>query len=482
MCAKREKKGEITVYLALSMTVLLAFVLAVIEAARVETIRFQIECAADMSLYSTLAEYQRTLQRRFHLFFVDTTYGKEVTGLSETERHLCAYLDENLDVQDGLPVIGAKDFLALHAVSADITGVSLATDKDCLVLKSQAVSYMRHRTGLTTAEEILGNLREIDSRHLEEGIEQQREKNRAEIKKQDGRRVKVDDEWKTIHIDDPAGHIPVRDSGVAYLVTGDSGGVSGASIHAADYVSARDCDQGGGLAPEREAADGTADEALFGEYLLEHLSRYTAQKADTQLRYEVEYVLGGKDRDAENLKYVINRILLIREVVNYLYLRQDSLKQMQARAAAAVVSAVALMPELEELLTEGILLAWAYTESVNDVKILLEQGRVPLQKSSQDWQMGFMDMLHYQTALTGGSGGTGMSYEDYLRVFLLMENREDKALRLGDVIEMDMRRTPGNRQFRLDRCLESLEAELTAESAYGYTYLVRKRYGYEMLE
>lgn len=472
-----------SVYLALSMMVLLAFVLSVIEAARVGTIRFQIECAADISLYSGLAEYQRELLSRFDLFFVDTAYGTDGTGFDKLQFHLKEYMDYNLDTGRELVLPGQRDFLALSAVSAEVASASFATDESCLVLKSQAVSYQKERTGLNLAEDILGNINCVKGRHMEDGIEKERERNRREIKSRDGKRVEVaEGQWKKISIDDPVGHIPVRDSGMVYLVTKGSGGVSGTSVNLENSPSHRTCNSGEGLAPEREAADGFADEVLFGEYLLEHLGCYTAQKPGGCLTYELEYILGGESEDAANLKYVLNRILLIREVSNYLYLQQDESKKMQAEIAALAVSAVMFMPELADILTEGILLAWAYTESVNDVRILLEKGRVPLLKTAADWELGFFDMLHYQSALKGGGGESGLCYEDYLRMFLAMENKEKKAVRFADIVEMDVRKLSENRVFRLDNCIESMEVNFTAESRYGYTYAIKKRYGYEMLE
>lgn len=480
---KREKyTGEITVYLALSLTILVSFVVTVIEAARVETIRFQIECAADAGMYSALAEYQRELWEQYHLFFVDTAYGSRSVGLSMLEQHMEEYMDYNLDTGRELILPGTRDFLALRAAEADVLSASLATDEDCLVLKSQAVSYMKESTGIGLASDILDNMKYVEEKDMLQGIEEQREKNREQIRKRDGKKICVDGEWKEVKIDDPAGHIPVRDSGLAYLVTADSGGVSGKAVTPSAFVSGRDCNSGDGLAPEREAAEGIADEIWFGEYLLKHLGSYTERKNGSHLQYEIEYVLGGKSNDAENLKYVLNRILAVREVSNFLYLQQDTVKQTQAQAAAAAVSAVMLMPELADILKEGILLAWAYTESVNDLKILLEKGRIPLRKEKSDWRLGFLDMLHYQSALKGGNGGRGLSYQDYVRILLIMENKTEKAKRFADIVEMDVRDTAGNEVFRLDNCLESMEVCFTAESQYGYSYTIQKRYGYEMLE
>ncbi len=478
--------GEITVYLALSMTVLLAFVLSVIESARTETIRFQIECAADMAMYSALAEYQRELWKQYHLFFVDMSYGSLQDGVWQTERHLKDFMEYNLNPEKDLEIagglFGVRDFLDINRAEAEVLSTSLATDETCGVLKSQAVSYMKECMGVGLVCDAMENMRYIEEHDMLQGIEEERERNREQIRERQNKKVWVGGEQKRIEIEDPAGHIPVRDTGMVYLVTSDSGGVSGQAMTPSAYVSGRTCNVGEGAAPERQLAAGMMDELLFGEYLLRHLGCYTERKTDCRLQYELEYIINGKSNDAENLKDILNRILLIREVSNFFYLQTDEEKQSKAGAVAAAVAAVTFMPELEEILKEGILLAWAYTESVNDVKILLEQGKVPLQKERTDWKLGFLDMLHYRTALTGGSGGRGMSYEDYLRVLLLLQNAGEKAERFADIVEMDVRRVAGNENFCLDHCTESVEVYFTAESGYGYEYSIQKRYGYEMLE
>ena len=55
------RKGYITVFLALSLTVILSLVFTLIEGARISAIRMKVECAADIGMNSVLAEYHREL-------------------------------------------------------------------------------------------------------------------------------------------------------------------------------------------------------------------------------------------------------------------------------------------------------------------------------------------------------------------------------------------------------------------------------------
>lgn len=52
-----------------------------------------------------------------------------------------------------------------------------------------------------------------------------------------------------------------------------------------------------------------------------------------------------------------------------------------------------------------------------------------------------------------------------------------KQLRM-DIIEMNMRQF-SNSSFRIDSCLEFLEAEIYFKSGFGYAYHIKRNYGYE---
>ena len=83
---KREKYlyagGYLTVFLALTITVLLSLILLLLEGARINAIRMKTETAGNIAVRSALGEFHRELLRQYDLYFIDTSYG---TGAGGTE-------------------------------------------------------------------------------------------------------------------------------------------------------------------------------------------------------------------------------------------------------------------------------------------------------------------------------------------------------------------------------------------------------------
>ena len=62
------------------------------------------------------------------------------------------------------------------------------------------------------------------------------------------------------------------------------------------------------------------------------------------LSYELEYIIGGQKSDRENLKKTVNRILLIREGMNYATLAKSAKMRGEAMALAAAITGAAALP------------------------------------------------------------------------------------------------------------------------------------------
>ena len=73
---------------------------------------------------------------------------------------------------------------------------------------------------------------------------------------------------------------------------------------------------------------------------------------------------------------------------------------------------------------------------------------------------GFLD----QSCISSGSAGLSML--------------GSQVMGEGDVIEMDIRQTPGNANFRLDGCFDTYTAHMEVESRFGYTYEMTRQYGF----
>lgn len=92
--------GYLTVYLALTMAVLLSLCLALIEGVRSNAIRMETECVTEIGLDSILAEYHRELLEQYNLFAIDSTYGTAFAGYENVKKHLTNYLQRNLSQED----------------------------------------------------------------------------------------------------------------------------------------------------------------------------------------------------------------------------------------------------------------------------------------------------------------------------------------------------------------------------------------------
>ena len=82
------KRGSITVFLSISLTIILSLIGAVIESARYSALRTRTEMIMEMGLMSIFAEYNRELLKDYDLLFIDTTYGTNKADIAATEEHL----------------------------------------------------------------------------------------------------------------------------------------------------------------------------------------------------------------------------------------------------------------------------------------------------------------------------------------------------------------------------------------------------------
>ena len=70
-----EKKGSITVFLALILSLLLSLVATSIQSVQAAAARTQILNSMDIGLYSLFGQYDRFLLKNYDLFFLDGTQG-----------------------------------------------------------------------------------------------------------------------------------------------------------------------------------------------------------------------------------------------------------------------------------------------------------------------------------------------------------------------------------------------------------------------
>ena len=115
--------------------------------------------------------------------------------------------------------------------------------------------------------------------------------------------------------------------------------------------------------------------------------------------------------------------------------------------------------------------AWAAAESENDL-LLLEAGKkVAFIKNSENWAVPVSSSLEYlwTDEYRQPAKATGYDYEDYLRVLLFLENREQKLLRCMDLIQLNMKGS-GNRDFDLKEYYGGFQFEAVVKDK-KFTYI-----------
>lgn len=472
-------KGGITVFLTGILAVLMSFTLICVDAVRFYAIQVEAECIADMGLDSIFAEYNRKLLEQYDLFFIDTSYGYSQPAYQRTEAHLVDYMEQNLQSGQDILTWNARDFLDMRLEDAQLLAASLATDDGGRDVRYQAVEYMRDQVGLAFIEDMQRQMEtvydyDMDGRNVEEEAARiEEEIHGVELPRQQ----LEDGSFTEVPVDNPADSVNSnRFKGILYLVTEDASQISDSVVNTANYVSQRECNRGTGAAAEETGS--IVDEILFQEYLLEKCSYYTNVKEDGELSYEMEYILGGKSSDVENLKWVAGRLILLREVANVSYLYTDRQKMEEADLLAWGLSIVAWKPQLQPLIKNSVLFAWAYAESIQDVRLLLSGSKVPLLKTAETWHLSLDHMLNYTEHLEQNEEGDGLDYAMYLRILLLLEDEEEKTKRFMDIVEMNLRRTEGNHSFRMDGCVDAVTAQILISGKGNAEVQLIKKYSY----
>lgn len=482
---RRYLPGYLTVYVSLTLAVVLSLCLVLIEGARRSVMGLEAECAVDLGMDSVLAEYHREVFDRYGLLVLDTSYGTDYPSCYNTQAHLDYYLEQNLSCEDRRLGFLYGDLLRPSLSQTTIRRISLITDQEGAVFRRRALEVMKAKMGLEIIEKVTDWVGTVEEKGL---LERNMEAEAAAVEQQIQTCGELSEaEWTKTRIKSPAAfEEEMRREGILKWVIREGETLSGQVIDTGQYLSGRaargELNRGSG---EAVAELDPLEEILYHEFLLENSGHYGACRQGSLLQYQTEYLLAGCGKDSENLSRTADWICAIREVANTLYLYGDSVKSEEVRTAAQFLSELFALPEIEPLLETAIFLGWAYLESLYDVKLLLEGGRVPLMKEKESWHYGLRGIwssLTEGSAPDGNADGEsrteGLCYEDYLRVLLCLEDQETLTCRFLDLMEMDVRATEGNAAFRADGCAVSLTAEVTVESAFGYSITLEREKTY----
>lgn len=487
------KRGSITVFLALILSLVTALVCTGIESVRMAAARTQILNGTDIGLYSLFGQFDREMLKDYDLFLLDGSCGEGSLDLASVYDNFSSYMK---------PVL-KQNSQKLSVVQGGFSAYRLLTDEGGEPFYNQVVQYMKETLGSQGVSLLLDKMKdrkekteqaeqageqaengdiienydaemEENNRKNEEALAEA-EKNPEGGELEDGDNVTAPPQ-KVVN---PISIIRrIRKMGILELVIPGNKGVYDGQVQAGTLLSRREKQKGMPMYEPEKTDTSYTSQILFQQYLMEKLGNYSAPGKGA-LKYQTEYILGGKTGDIENLKSVAGRLLLIREGVNIVHLVSDGTKRAQAAGLASAIASAFLIPPATGVIEAALLLCWAFGESILDVRELFDGGKVPLVKSASDWQLSLENLPELLNGLDSVRRGSedGMSYEDYLQVLLLGVSREEKITRAMDMIELCVREK-GRKNFRMDSCIVAAEISVDVKANKRKVFNVTRAYGY----
>ena len=436
-CGK--ERGSITLFLALILSLLLSLVCTSIESVCMASARTQILNSMDIGLYSVFGQYDRKLLEEYDLFALDGSMGGGQLNLAKICDNLESYMK---------PVLKQNSQkLELH--QSGLTGYRLLTDECGEVFYQQIVQYMQETLGSQGVQLLLNKMSDrerkteeadLKAKQAETGgsidrydseMNQASQKSRQAAQEAENRQQQEGQISTQPQADNPISIIKrIMKMGILELVLPPGREISTRTVSKDTMVSGRQLQQGMEM-PDGVTADSSyTSGVLFQQYLMNHLGNYTDPSKES-LAYQMEYVFGGRDNDIDNLKSVASKLLFIREGVNFACLMADNVKRTEAQALAAAIASGFLVPPAAVVIESALLLCWAFAESVLDVRELFAGGKIPLVKTSADWQISLSNLSSLMEGLDSmrKNNEHGLSYEDYLQVLILPVSKEKKVMR-----------------------------------------------------
>lgn len=457
-------KGYLTVFLALSLSLLSGVILVLTQSAVRNGGKERLEGAVDIGMNAVLGEYGTALFDRYELLYVDASYLEREPSVVNVESRLDYYVRKNLNpLKRGL-------WGKLYLQEVTVTDFRTAAAGNGASVKKQAATYIGER-GIQRKEAQVAECAETAEALAAFDAVEEWQTLMEELAGMELPRVKnKKGQWEEVPLGNPADSVfGLLLSDVLYLIKADLSAVGTESIEPAEYISHR------GFRNLGTEETGKGDDILFLNYLFEKLGSYRLIREDSVLHCQLEYIVSGKGSDFENLEAVAEILMKWRFADNVSCAFADDSLYKAALDTARGLYAVQLKPEFEAPVAESLLYACAYLETIGDLKCLFSGGCVVLQKKGL--QSGVAQVLSGSIPEML-SQTEGLCYEQYLACMLMRLPEEEKNLRAMDVMEMDLRRLTNNPYFAMDWCLESFQAEVSVKDGLGKEYRLKRAYGY----
>lgn len=469
--AEKNPAGSISVFFAILLPLVCSLFFSMLEVTRIRGLDVNSRQMALQMLENTFSEYQPLLWQQYGILALDMGYA---SGEGDIAKVAARMMEFGTWYDQAVGGDGQERFLALSPGGCEITAYELLTDHGAVALIRQGARTAGEDTALETIRQWIGqadDTSEGQSSDLDIGkLVDQGKMALDQVKaqqKEAGEAVEETDVSEPVPAEE--GKMPQdnpfdlfrewEEKGLLALVMDPERSLPEAAVDPSAMVSGRDLAKGTAKTAENATL---VERVLFGQYLLQRFATYRQSdgvEEGTGLRYQVEHVIGGKGADRENLEAVVARILLLREVQNVIAIASDSKKMGQALEAATALAGFTGNPAIIQLVQAAVVGVWAFVESVLDIRLLLEGGKVPVVKNGAQWTSDLFCLGQYVSPkVRAKNGDDGMTYEDYLRGMLAVLPSEELGLRACDVMENTLCGSDTYAMARMDEMIVSVEA------------------------
>ncbi len=485
----QQEKGSITVFSLLSLLLITAALFALLEGTRLQEMRRFAKLQTETSLESTFANYNGCLWKNYHLLGTD---------LSQME----LILEDSANGRLGNGV----SLLQMQPEEIWLNAYTLLTDGGGTVFVKSVSAYMQDNLIYESAKELYNQYEaiknimdsnEIDTENIDAALEQiknmdspqeERSTRTIDAKPKDSEDTNSEGYGDAESVLETAKSW--KEKGILELVLEDTSQISKLQQDFSDGLLVRELETG---KYEELLKTDWRDCMFLQQYLLSYMSNYREINSNCALSYELEYLIAQKNSDIENLKVVATKLLAIREAANFLYLVSNPEKGAKAEEMALLFVGTSGNPVLIQVVKIGLLTAWAFAESVLDVRALLAGKKIALLKSEETWTV---ELEHIGEIAEGFAmakeNPKGLSYKYYLGILLLFENEETLGMRAMNLQEATIRKNYQDTNFRMDTLVTQAEVGISysykpvfpflrvidAQERWEYEVFTNANYGY----
>jgi len=474
------RKGSVTPFCAISLVLVSSLLFAMLESARFCGLRRYAVMKAEAAMDSVCAEYQPFLWQQYGLLFLDGAYGTGQFSAGYAMEQLGHYMEVDSTSADWLKNWLGVDLFRLEKGEVLLEGYALAADDNGSLFLNYVAGRMKEKLPWGVAEDLLEQYREANVVEKEYGgIE-------ASIANAQDAVAQAKAEWVARQEEESEKELPMPDTSIIdnllsfagqmcngdtlHMIFGSLSGISSDSTRLDKDMCIRKKEEG---TMYLKTETDWYRKLLVLTYLETYFSNHRSPM-EGHLCYEMEYVLCGKDTEAENLEGTLERLLLLREAANVVHILSDSEKMLQVEEVASVIGLLSGGNYgVAKAIQLGIVGVWAYAESVLDVRALVQGEKIPLLKRTSDWTLGLNEIFRvWDTDMKAKMCSDGLNYTGYLKQLLFMTENQTLAYRMLEVMELGMHRQSKYVNCRMDHMMIMLRFKVKFTSKPVFSELV----------